>query len=73
VESADSSITQKKLESFYPYFTFNIYFEHFTLCICLVSIYNNNLGVFLFRSFYLLLVVWVKLGSFLGFNLLLEF
>jgi hypothetical protein len=39
----------KKLESSCPYFTFHIYFEHFTLCNCLVSICSNcnilNLGV----------------------------
>jgi hypothetical protein len=47
VESADSSIPQKKLEeSSCPYFTFRIYFEHFSLCICLVSICNNDLGLF---------------------------
>jgi hypothetical protein len=47
VESADSSIPREKLEeSSCPYFTFRIYFEHFTLCIFLVSIYNNDLGLF---------------------------
>jgi hypothetical protein len=47
VESSDSSIPREKLEeSSCPYFTFCIYFEHFTLCICLVSICNNDLGLF---------------------------
>jgi hypothetical protein len=46
-ESADSSIPQEKLEeSSCPYFTFCIYFENFTFCICLVIIWNNDLGLF---------------------------
>jgi hypothetical protein len=46
-ESADSSIPQEKLEeSSCPYFTFRIYFEHFTLCICFASIFHNDLGLF---------------------------
>jgi hypothetical protein len=36
----------KKLEeSSCPYFTFHIYFEHFTLCNGLVSICSNDLGL----------------------------
>jgi hypothetical protein len=43
-KSADSSIPQEKMEeSSYHYFTFRIYFEHFTLCIFLVSFCNNDL------------------------------
>jgi hypothetical protein len=73
-KSTDSSIPRKKLEeSSCPYFTFCIYFEHFTLCICLVSICNNDLGLLSSRSIYLLLVVWVKLGSCLGFNFCWDF
>jgi hypothetical protein len=35
VKSVDSLIPLEKLEeSSCPYFTFHIYFEHFTLCIC---------------------------------------
>jgi hypothetical protein len=47
VESVDSSIPQEKWEeSSCPYFTFRIYFEHFTLCIYLDSICNNDLRLF---------------------------
>jgi hypothetical protein len=47
VESVDSSIHQEKLEkSSCPYFTFRIYFERFTLCICFASICHNDVGLF---------------------------
>jgi hypothetical protein len=43
VESVDSSIPLKIGEFCCPYFTFRIYFEHFTLCICFASICHNDL------------------------------
>jgi hypothetical protein len=46
VESVDSSIPREILEeSSCPYFTFCIYFEHFTLCICFSSICHNGFGL----------------------------
>jgi hypothetical protein len=50
VESDNSSIPQEKLEEFScPYFTFCIYFEQFTLCIC-----HNDLRLSPFHSSYFL-------------------
>jgi hypothetical protein len=62
VESADSSIPREKLddESSCPYFTFRIYFENFTLCICFASICNNDLGLF---SISLILLIASRLGE----------
>jgi hypothetical protein len=46
VKNVDSSIPREKLEeSSCPYFTFRIYFEHFTLCICFASICHNDFGL----------------------------
>jgi hypothetical protein len=60
-------------ESSCPYFTFHIYFEQFTLCICIPSICHDDLGfAYHFLSFVIYLSNWVKLGSYLGFNLLQE-
>jgi hypothetical protein len=65
-KSDDSSIPREKLEeSSCPYFIFRIYFEHFTLCICLLSICNNDLGLL---SISQLLLIASSLGE-VGFML----
>jgi hypothetical protein len=64
VESVDSSIHLEKLEEFScPNFTFSIYFEQFTLCICFASICHNDLGfAYHFIAFYILASILGEVG-----------